>query len=88
MRAYWDAVGLEYCETAFDWQAPPRDWEHVSAWHEEAMTSSGIRTADAEEMLRKEMEFEALAEEVPHLRDYLDHHAPFYQKLSDVALRV
>ncbi|MEL7258796.1 MAG: hypothetical protein AAFN80_13270 [Pseudomonadota bacterium] len=88
MRAYWARVELEYREAAFDWQAPPREWEHVSAWHEEAMTSSGIRTADAEEMLRKEMEFEALAEEVPHLREYLDHHAPFYQKLSDVALRV
>lgn len=86
MRAYWDAVGLDYSEAAFDWQAPPRDWEHVSAWHEEASTSSGIRTADAEEMLRKQMEFDALAEEVPHLRDYLDHHLPFYRRLSEVAL--
>jgi len=88
MRALWGAIGLDYSEAAFNWQAPPKDWEPVSAWHEEAMTSSGIRTADAEEMLRKEMEFHALAEDVPHLRDYLEHHAPFYQRLSDVALRV
>ncbi|WP_135501917.1 hypothetical protein [Roseovarius aestuariivivens] len=86
MRAYWNAVGLDYREAAFDWQAPPKDWEHVSAWHEEASTSSGIRTADAEEMLRKEMEFEALVERAPHLQAYLDHHAPFYAKLSEAAL--
>ena len=88
MRLYWDAVGLSYSETAFDWQAPPREWDHVSAWHEEAMTSSGIRTADAEEMLRKELEFDALAKEMPHLQSYLEHHLPFYQKLSAAALRV
>lgn len=86
MRLYWQALGLDYCEAAFNWQAPPKDWDHVSAWHEEASTSSGIRTADAEEMLRKDMEFEALAKKVPHLRDYLEHHAPFYAKLSEVAL--
>jgi hypothetical protein len=88
MRALWARIGLDYTEAAFDWQAPPEDWEHVSAWHEEASTSSGIRTADPEEMLRKEMEFETLVEEAPHLRDYLRHHAPFFQKLSDRALRV
>lgn len=88
MRALWARIGLDYTDAAFDWQAPPQDWEHVSAWHEEASTSSGIRTADPEEMLRKEMEFEQLAEEVPHLRDYLNHHAPFYRKLSERALRV
>lgn len=86
MRAYWSAVGLEYREEAFDWQAPPKDWENVSAWHEEASTSAGIRTADAEEMVRKEMEFEALVETEPHLGEYLAHHLPFYRKLSDVAL--
>ncbi len=88
MRALWARIGLDYREAAFDWQAPPEDWEHVSAWHEEARTSSGIRTADPEEMLRKELEFDALAEKVPHLRDYLNHHAPYYRKLSDEALRV
>lgn len=86
MQSYWQKVGLDYTEAAFEWQAPPTDWKHVSAWHEDAMTTSGIRTADAEEILRKEMEFDALAERVPHLRDYLNHHAPFYQKLSAVAL--
>ncbi len=88
MRALWARIGLEWTEAAFDWQAPPEDWEHVSAWHEEARTSSGIRTADPEEMLRKELEFDALVEEAPHLQDYLRHHAPFFQKLSERALRV
>lgn len=86
MRLYWDAIGLDYNAAAFDWQDPPKEWEHVSAWHEEARTSSGIRTADPEEMLRKEVEFDALAEREPHLRDYLDHHAPFYAKLSELVL--
>jgi len=87
MAALWARIGLDYREAAFDWAAAaPRDWEHVSAWHEEASTSSGIRGADAEEMLRKQMEFDALAEEAPHLRAWLDHHMPFYEKLSEVAI--
>ena len=87
MKKMWEAVGLEWCEAAFNWvKETPRDWETVSAWHEDASTSSGIRGADAEEMLRKELEFEALAEEAPHLRDYLRHHLPYYEKLSARAL--
>lgn len=87
MAALWAAIGLDYREAAFDWSRDvPGDWEQVGAWHEAASTSSGIRAADAEEMLRKELEFEALAESAPHLQVYLEHHLPFYQKLSAVAL--
>lgn len=86
MRALWEAIGLEWREEAFDWQKPPKDWEQVGAWHEEVSTSQGIRAADAEEMVRKQMEFDALAEVHPHLQEFLDHHMPFYQQLSKVAL--
>ncbi|MFN3209930.1 MAG: hypothetical protein ACE369_13195 [Roseovarius sp.] len=87
MRALWARIGLDYTEAAFDWQAPPEEWDHVSAWHENASSSSGIRAEDPEEMARKQAEFEALADDVPHLRDYLAHHAPFHRKLSEVAIR-
>ena len=87
MAAFWAGIGLEYRAEAFDWaKAQPRDWQQVGAWHEEVSTSSGIRAADAEEMLRKDLEFETLAETHPHLRELLDHHMPFYQKLSARAL--
>lgn len=87
MAAFWSHVGLDYREEAFNWaKEQPKDWQQVGAWHEEVSTSSGIRAADAEEMLRKELEFEAMAETHPHLREMLEHHMPFYLKLSERAL--
>ena len=87
MAALWRGLGLDYRSEAFDWSDDtPKDWEQVGAWHEEVSTSSGIRAADAEELVRKELEFEALAIQFPHLRDYLDHHQPFYNKLAAHAI--
>ncbi|WP_162933110.1 hypothetical protein [Roseovarius sp. EL26] len=87
MARLWDTIGLEYRAEAFNWaKEQPEDWHQVGAWHEEVSTSSGIRAADAEEMLRKELEFDTLADAHPHLRDLLEHHMPFYQKLSEQAL--
>ncbi|MEQ8898488.1 MAG: hypothetical protein RID23_15485 [Roseovarius sp.] len=87
MARLWERIEINFREEAFDWnKKTPEDWEQVSSWHEQASSSSGIRAADAEEMLRKEAEFEALAEEAPHLRTYLRHHLPFYERLSQVAL--
>ncbi|SLN53008.1 hypothetical protein PEL8287_02826 [Roseovarius litorisediminis] len=87
MAKFWAHIGLDWREEAFDWaREPPKDWEQVGAWHEEVSTSSGIRAADAEEMLRKEMAFETCTETAPRLKDYLAHHLPFYQRLARVAL--
>ena len=89
MRSVWKALGREWREAAFQWGETPKDWGQVSAWHETASTSSGIRSADAEEMVRVEIEFEAAVKGgAAHLRDYLDHHLPYYQRLSEVALQV
>ena len=88
MRALWGRIGLDWRDEAFDWaREVPEDWQQVGAWHEEASTSSGIRAPDAEEFLRKELDFEALEADHPHLRDYLDHHLPFYRKLAARALQ-
>lgn len=77
MAALWNRVGLDWRDEAFDWaRETPQDWEQVGAWHEDVSTSSGIRGADAEELLRKELEFEALAETAPQLQTYLEHHLP------------
>lgn len=87
MRAFWGELGLEWRDEAFEWGEKPADWEQVSAWHESASTSSGIRCADAEEMVRVEMEFNAAVDGgATHLQTYLDHHMPFYQRLSEAAL--
>ncbi len=90
MARAWSGMGLDWREQAFDWaEEIPKDWKGVSAWHEQASTSSGIRCADAEEMVRTELEFEAFVEGgAGHLQDYLNHHMPFYQRLAERALMV
>ena len=84
MGAFWQAVGLPYIEDAFSWdkQKPPEDWQGVTGWHGDAMTSGGIRKADDEDA---HAAFEAAAESAPKLRDLLAHHLPFYEKLKAAA---
>jgi len=85
----WSAIGLPFVEDAFEWETGelPAGWEQVAGWHEGVSGSSGIQpvdreTADAKATAR----FETLAAEAPKLRDYLDHHRPYYQKLKEHAL--
>ncbi len=79
----WRYAGLKPLDHAFNWNADaaPADWEYVRGWHTDVIGSSGIRTdnRDADEL------FEQAASNAPHLREYLDHHLPFYEKLREVA---
>ena len=89
MSGFWEALGLEWREEAFDWGQAPTDWSGVRAWHEAASSSTGIESVDAEEMLRVEMAFEAAVKKgASQLQDYLDHHWPYFEKLSQAALAV
>lgn len=79
----WAQAGLPYAAAAFSWQsdATPADWQYVRGWHADAIGSSGIRRDDSD----ADDVFSQAARRAPHLRDYLAHHLPFYQKLQAAA---
>jgi len=85
MRAVWGRAGLDFVVGAFEWQsgAVPKDWERVAGWHGNVLASTGIAaaTGDAEEV------FERAAAKAPHLREFLAHHAFYYDKLREIAQR-
>ena len=80
----WQKVGLPFVAEAFDWSAEtvPADWKYVEGWHGDAKASQGIRQSsdDARAV------FQAAARNAPHLKDYLAHHLPFYERLKGFAL--
>jgi hypothetical protein len=64
----------------------PEDWQQVAGWHEDVSSKGGIvAMSEAEERALK-AEFEAAAEAAPHLRRYLEHHRPFYEKARAIAI--
>jgi Sulfotransferase domain len=77
IAAYCAAIGLAYKPEALEWEAGDRsEWERTARWHQAAGRSSGFVTG--------------APEPVPldgHLRDYYDHHRPFYDRLVEHALR-
>ena len=89
MSRLWSEIGLDYTDSAFDWRGSeqPEDWKQVDAWHTDATQSKGIRSIDREQAAAKaEAKFEKLVSSEPHLRELLDHHWPFYEKLRRRAL--
>lgn len=86
LRKYWRALGLAEKPDALHWKdPPPADWQQVQGWHGDVMTSSTIRPPDPSQATRTQTEFDRLAEEIPRLRGYLDHHLPFYRQLLALA---
>ena len=88
MRLFWEALGLEFRAQALSWQSEsiPEDWQYVEGWHGSVRESGGIRQEDREAELRAEAEFAELCDTAPQLREYLDHHEPFYRQLQDLSL--
>jgi hypothetical protein len=80
----WRYAGLAPLPQAFNWraEAAPSDWEYVRGWHADVIGSSGIRTDNRD----AQTVFEQAASNAPHLREYLAHHQPFYEKLRQVAI--
>jgi len=76
VRAYCAAIGLPYRPEAMCWPAGDRpEWARTAVWHVTAGRSTGFETA--------------LPRPVPlagHLRDYYDHHRPYYDRMLDHAL--
>ena len=87
MAALWTALDLPDAPQAFDWAGEvPEDWGQVANWHKAASTSSGIKPMAPDHEARAHEAFETAAQEAPHLRDWLAHHKPYYDRLSDRAL--
>ena len=84
----WRHLDVEFDARAFEWsaEAVPEEWQQVAGWHETASARTRI-VADAEaDELAIQSRFDAAAAEAPQLRDYLAHHAPFYEKLKAFSL--
>jgi len=83
MRLFWQALGLDFVERALQWKSDssPRDWQYVQGWHQNVSDSEGIRKLPSDDEVIANTEFNALCQEAPQLRDFLDYHLPFYQQL-------
>ena len=90
IKEYWQTLGLEIKNEAFEWNTDkaPEDWQQVSGWHGNVSQSKGIRKPNKENDLKRQQEFDELAQENPKLRKYLEHHLPFYKKLKVLALSI
>lgn len=86
--AYWQAVGLADAPQAFAWQgAAPDDWQQVAGWHGDVIASQGIKPPSQAEQAKQRQRFEDAAKLRPDLRDMLEHHREFHQRLVEHALR-
>lgn len=84
IRAWCNAVGLQFLPHSLEWKKPPPpEWMPVAGWHEEVMESEGIGRArpssDPEDAIS--------LDSAPQLRRYYEHHLPFYEKLRNFCLR-
>lgn len=85
--AFWHAVGLDYCESAFDWdKAPPKDWEQVSGWHDSVAGSLGIKPLTKADIRAQKQRFNEACRGTPRLAALLAHHQPYYDKLASHAI--
>ena len=75
LRAYCRALELPFIPAALEWDAElPRAWRDVSGWHADLAGSTGItgpRPPHGPGL-----------DAAPHLRDYYEHHLPFYRKMQ------
>ncbi len=85
MGRFWQALGLDYRERALSWEQgeTPGDWHYVEGWHGSVSASSGIRPPADDDTAA---EFERLCRDAPQLRDFLDTHQPYYERLRAFSL--
>ena len=74
LRAYCRALGLAFVPEALQWRPElPQAWQDVSGWHADLADSTGIARPRASRRPGLDA--------APHLRDYYEHHLPFYRRL-------
>jgi len=84
---WWKFIGLKNHDDAFNWgKEPPEDWKQVSGWHQSSMASTSIHPWTTDETKKEVDNFETAARNAPHLRSYLRHHEPYYDRLKKVSL--
>lgn len=83
----FDSVKLPNNDSAFQWtNNAPEDWQQVSGWHGKAINTTSIQPPSAEKQSQLQQSFESLCTSNPAMKDYYDHHLPFYQLLNKHAL--
>ena len=84
MTRVWSYLGLDVKPGAFEWEEAsiPADWRPVSGWHRDVMASTGIRQQAPEDEQTVNQRFEEAAGKSPRLRELLEYHLPFYEKLK------
>ena len=87
MRRFWHELGLDFREQALGWEAGkiPEDWDYVKGWHGSVGDSAGIRPVESD-LQEAEQAFGEACEQAPRLREYLEHHLPFYRHLQQYAV--
>ncbi|WP_373502953.1 hypothetical protein [Aestuariivirga sp.] len=87
MQRYWSAVGLADKPQALDWNQPaPEDWQQVSGWHKDVMTSKGIKPLESDHEARTQAQFAQLVAEQPRFQKFYEHHKAFYDLLRARAI--
>jgi hypothetical protein len=87
MARYWAAVGLPARMEALDWSdTAPEDWQQVSGWHKDVMSSKGIRPLDSTQVEETHARFETLAEAQPRFREFHERHSGFHARLIQYSL--
>lgn len=73
MRAYCRALGIEFIPESLNWHtAVPEAWQFVAGWHGDLSKSKGIA---------KSVASSTRTDDDPRLRQYCEHHLPFYLEL-------
>lgn len=87
MRKYWKAVGLADKPEALEWNDPaPKDWQQVSGWHQDVMTSKTIRPLEKDHEAETRAQFAQLVTASPKFQQFYDHHKTYYDLLKARAL--
>jgi hypothetical protein len=83
----WEYLGLSTIKEAFAWDAGgvPDDWQSVTGWHKDVISSHGIRPTSGEDDAAITRQFEKAVAREPRLAALLEHHWPFYEKLLAVS---
>ena len=87
MGQIWDFCGMPFKPEALSWPAGalPSDWEQAKTWHASSLNSTGFAPPDQRD---PDAVFAEAAKRLPHLREYLDHHWPYYERLKAISIKV
>lgn len=87
MKKLWQRVDLPFLAHAFNWSKErPKDWEQVGGWHGDVSGAHGIKPLSEAEIIEQKQKFKAAADAKPKLRELLEQHRPFYDRLAALAI--